>query len=64
MKSLKALFVAAAVAATVALTGCSSLEQLNARGQALRAADPVAYDNMTGESNYAAQNPQYNVHGS
>jgi hypothetical protein len=64
MKSLKALIVVAAIAVTATLTGCSSLEQINARGQSLRAADPVAYDNITGESNYSAQNPQYNVHGS
>lgn len=64
MKSLKTLFVVVAIAAAVSLTGCSSLEQVNARGQALRAADPATYDNMTGESNYQAQNPKFNVHGS
>lgn len=63
MKSLKALFAVAVVASVVTLTGCSSLEQLNDRGQALRAANPVTYDHITGESNYFAQNPQYNVHG-
>lgn len=63
MKSLKTLLVVAVVAVAANLTGCSSLEQFNERGQALRAADPVAYDNITGESNYSAQNPQYNVHG-
>lgn len=63
MKSLKALLVVAVVAVAANLTGCSSLEQINDRGQALRAADPVAYDNITGESNYFAQNPEFNVHG-
>lgn len=62
--SLKALLVVVAVTATSVLSGCSSLEQVNARGQALRAADPVAYEAITGDSNYTAQNPQFNVHGS
>lgn len=48
----------------VASQPASFLVQLIERGQALRAADPVAYDNITGESNYMAQNPQFNVHGS
>jgi uncharacterized protein YceK len=64
MKSLKALIVVAAIAVTATLTGCSSVEQINDRGQSLRATYSAAYDNITGESNYFAQSPAFNVHGS
>ena len=64
MNSLKTLMFAVTVAAVTTLSGCSSVAQLNERGQTLRAADPVAYDKITGEREYTSQNPQFNVHGS
>lgn len=61
MNALKSLLTLAVVAvASVALTGCSTLE----RAQDLRDANPAAYEAITGDANYAAQNPQFNVHGS
>lgn len=64
MKTLQTFLFAITVVAATTLSGCSSLEQFNERGQALRAADPVAYDKITGEGEYFSQNPQFNVHGS
>lgn len=57
-KSLLALVVVAVASAS--LTGCGTLE----RAQDLRNANPAAYEAITGDANYAAQNPQFNVHGS
>jgi uncharacterized lipoprotein YehR (DUF1307 family) len=54
------LTLAVAAVASVALTGCGTLE----RAQDLRDANPAAYEAITGEANYAAQNAQFNVHGS
>jgi uncharacterized lipoprotein YehR (DUF1307 family) len=61
MKTLKTLLALVAVAvASASLTGCGTLE----RAQDLRDSNPAAYEAMTGEANYTAQNPQFNVHGS
>lgn len=64
MKSLKALLIAATVAAAATLTGCGSVAQVADRGNALRDANPAAYEAITGEQNYFAQNPEHSVHGS
>ncbi len=64
MKTMKKMLIVVAVAAVTTLTGCSSLVDLNTRGQALRAADPAAYEKITGEANYMSVTPEFNVHGS
>lgn len=61
MNALKSLLtLAVASVASLALTGCGTLE----RAQDLRDANPAAYEAITGDANYAAQNAQFNVHGS
>lgn len=61
MNAIKSLLVIVAVAvASASLTGCGTVE----RAQDLRDANPAAYEAITGDANYAAQNPQFNVHGS
>ncbi|MDZ4262995.1 hypothetical protein [Pseudomonas sp. DP16D-R1] len=45
--------------------GCSSLSEINARGQALYQADPESYDEMpNSNARYFELNPQYNAQGS
>lgn len=64
MKSLKTLLIAATVAAVTTLAGCSSVAQVVDRGNALRDANPAAYEAITGEQSYFSTSAQYNVHGS
>ncbi|MDF4211157.1 hypothetical protein P2W50_31385 [Pseudomonas protegens] len=64
MKTMKKLLIVAAVAAVTTMAGCSSIADLNARGQSLYAKDPAAYEKMTGQANYMSVTPENNVHGS
>jgi len=58
------MMIVVAVAAVTTLTGCSSIVDLNARGQALYAKDPAAYEKITGQANYTSVTPENFVHGS
>lgn len=64
MKTMKKMLIVAAVAAVTTLAGCSSIADLNTRGQALYAKDPAAYEKITGEANYMSVTPENYVHGS
>ncbi|MGE6473189.1 hypothetical protein [Serratia proteamaculans] len=59
---IKTLLIVSLVATAA---GCSTIEDINARGQALYNADPASYDAMPNSaSEYFKQNPQFNTQGS
>ena len=64
MNALKKILTIGLIAAATAMTGCNTIKDINDRGQALRAADPAAYEAITGDANYFSMNPEHNVHGS
>lgn len=59
---IKSLLIASLLA-TVA--GCSTIKDINTRGQALYEADPATYDAYPNSAaQYFQQNPQYSTQGS